>query len=128
MGRKSKLTPERQKLFVDAVSAGNYIETAAELAGVTNVTFYNWMKRGRQTQSGKYFEFLNAIKKAEARAEVMRVSRIAKAGQEGNWQADAWYLERRYPDRWGRRQRLEHTGKNGGPIIVTEIIIGGDED
>ena len=29
------------------------------------------------------------------------------------WQAAAWYLERKHPDRWGRRERvdLKHSGQ-----------------
>ena len=37
------------------------------------------------------------------------------------WQADAWLRERKNPDRWGRRDRMEHSGKDGGDIkIVVE--------
>ena len=34
------------------------------------------------------------------------------------WQADAWYLERKHPERWALRHRLEHSGPDGGPIDV----------
>lgn len=36
-----------------------------------------------------------------------------------NVQAAMWFLERKYPDRWGRR-RLEITGKDGGPVRTQE--------
>ena len=79
------------------------------------------MKKGESTSSGAYVEFLEAVKKAEAEAEALRVSRISKAGKEGNWQADAWYLERRYPDRWGKRVQ-EVTGKDGGPLEYVQRV------
>ena len=119
MARQSKLTPETQKKIVDAISEGNYLETAAAIGGVTYTTLNNWMKKGESTSSGAYVEFLEAVKKAEA--EALRVSRISKAGKEGNWQADAWYLERRYPDRWGKRVQ-EVTGKDGGPLEYVQRV------
>ena len=119
MARQSKLTPETQEKIVNAIADGNYLETAAALGGVTYTTLWNWMKKGESASSGIYLEFFEAVKRAEAEAESLRVSRIDKAGMEGNWQADAWYLERRYPDRWGRRVQ-EVTGKNGGPITVKD--------
>jgi len=35
---------------------------------------------------------------------------------ERSWQAAAWKLERRYPDKYGRRTRHEVTGAEGGPV------------
>jgi len=29
------------------------------------------------------------------------------------------FMERRYPDRWGRKERQEHVGAGGGPIALT---------
>jgi hypothetical protein len=121
MARQSKLTPETQKKIVDAIAEGNYLETAAAIGGVTYTTLNNWMKKGEQASSGAYVEFLEAVKKAEAEAEALRVSRINRAGRAGNWQADAWYLERRYPDRWGKRVQ-EVTGKDGGPLEYVQRV------
>ena len=121
MALQSKLTPETQKKIVDAISEGNYLVTAAAIGGVTYTTLNNWMKKGESASSGAYVEFLEAVKKAEAEAEALRVSRISKAGKEGNWQADAWYLERRYPDRWGKRVQ-EVTGKDGGPLEYVQRV------
>lgn len=122
MARQSKLTPETQKKIVGAIAEGNYLETAAAIGGVTYTTLNNWMRKGESASSGAYVEFLEAVKKAEAEAEALRVSRISKAGKEGNWQADAWYLERRYPDRWGKRIQQEVTGKDGGPLEYVQRV------
>ena len=117
MGRPSKLTPETQQKIAQAVASGNYFDTAAAYGGVSYATFNNWMNKGEAGERKDYVEFFNTIKKAEADAEVMRVARISKAGQEGNWQADAWQLERRYPHKWGKRVS-EVNGPDGGPIRV----------
>lgn len=102
-GRPEKLTPELQQKIVDAIRMGAYIETAAAYAGINKSTLYDWMKRGARAKSGKYKEFSNAIEKALAESEMRDLAVIAKASQE-NWQAAAWRLERKFPDRWGRRK------------------------
>lgn len=120
MARQSKLTPETQQKIVDAIAKGNYLETAAALGGITYKSLNNWMNKGAANKGDEYVQFFHAVKRAEAEAEAARVERINSAGKDGNWQADAWYLERRYPDRWGKRVQ-EVTGKDGGPIRFEEL-------
>ncbi len=117
-GRRCKLTPELQDRIVELIRAGNYIETVCQAVGIGKTTFYRWLERGRnsKTKKGKFWEFWNAIKKAESEAEAFYLDQIRKAAVEGRWQAAAWYLERKYPDRWGRKDRHELSGPDGGPI------------
>jgi len=122
-GRPTKLTPEVQKQICDAIEAGNYIETAAQYAGIEKSTLYSWLKEGARAKSGKKKEFSNAVKKALAKSEMRDVFIIGKAAEQ-NWQAAAWRLERKFPDKWGRKEKqtLEHTGKDGGPIETKQHI------
>lgn len=119
MGRKTKLTKDIQEKLVSAIAHGNYHEVACFLVGIGSSTFYSWMKKGEEENSKRiYRDFVEAIKKAEAIAEAQRLQVISKASHE-NWQAAAWYLERRYPDRWGRRKHeLEHKGELDLNIVV----------
>ena len=116
-GRKSKLTPETQEAVCKAIRDGNYNHIAAAYAGIGESTFYLWMSLGERARSGKYLEFLEAVKKAEADAEVRTVALIETAAHE-NWQAAAWWLERKHNERWGRKERQEITGAEGGPLQV----------
>ena len=112
MGRPSKLTPERQEKLVEAIQAGNYYTSACAYAEIAYSNFRQWMIKGEAEESGKYRDFHEAIKKAEAAAELRNVGVIQQAGID-TWQAAAWWLERRYPDRWGKQERLDlkHAGK-----------------
>ena len=100
-GRPTKLTPAVQALIVQALEAGNVLDTAGPYAGIDKATLYRWLKAGRKAKSGIHREFCDAVEKAVARAEVRDVALIAKAA-ETQWQAGAWRLERRFPERWGR--------------------------
>lgn len=63
-------------------------------------------------------EFARALGEAEAQAELEALRSIERAAAEGDWRARTWLLERRWPDRWGRRTRHEVTGAHGEPIGV----------
>lgn len=112
-GRPTKLTDEIQAQLYYLISEGNYFDTSCQIVGIDFGTFRNWLIRGEQEGKGPFFNFFKAIKKAEAEAEAKRVELILKAGGAGgDWKANAWYLERKYPDRWGKVDRLEANVKN----------------
>lgn len=107
MGRPSKRTPEREAKLLEAIRAGNYMETAAHYAGIGVSTLHEWRD--------KYADFAEAIEKARAEAETRNVVLIQSAAKT-NWQAAAWWLERSFPDKYGRRTRVEH----GGEVTIHE--------
>ena len=47
--------------------------------------------------------------------------KIIHDASETTWQAAAWWLERRFPDRWGRKQRHEISGGDK-PIEIEATI------
>lgn len=105
-GRHSKLTPKVQEKIVSAIRAGNYAQVAAKYAGIGVSTYYNWLQRGKDEHNGIYREFLEAVKRAESEAEVRTVALIHRH-MDSSWQACMTYLERKFPDRWGRTNRLQ---------------------
>ena len=136
-GRPTKFDSVLAKKIVDAIKAGGYVETAAAFAGINKVTFYDWLRRGAEAKEGKFKEFSNAVGQAIAESEMRYVSVVAKAasgydvvrertvtevGPDGNAKttsttidkshefnppAAMWWLERRFPRRWGRMERPE---------------------
>ena len=123
------MTPEVQERIVSAIRAGNYLETAAAYAGVTTQTLHSWRVRAtkeresiasgnkaRENES-KFLDFLDAVERARAEAEVRTVALIQQAAP-NSWQAAAWYLERSHPKRWARREKVEMSGPEGGPITL----------
>lgn len=124
MGRKLKLTPEVQQKIVSAIRAGNYAFVAAEMAGIGRSTYWRWLEMGEKPDAQPvYREFRDAVKEAEAAAEVASVALIRQAAQNGTWQAAAWYLERKHGDRWGRNDKVrqEVSGPDGGPVEVDVV-------
>lgn len=102
-GRPTDLTPGVQETIANLIRSGNYIVDAAEIAGIDRQTVYLWINRGMAEGTGIYAEFAGAMAKARAESVALRVGRIAAAGKGGAWQADAWWLERVDPEKWGRK-------------------------
>jgi hypothetical protein len=103
MGRPTKLTPELQKKIVKLVRDGNYFETAAQAAGIAKSTLYDWLKRGEAGEE-PFAEFSNALKKAEAEAEVDVVATIRAGLRDApQWQSAMTFAERRWASRYARR-------------------------
>lgn len=120
-GPRGKLTLERQEQIVRAIAAGNYLKVAARSSGISEDTVQEWINRGEIEEEGIYHDFAKAIRDAEAEAEKAIVGEWQKQIPT-NWQACATFLERRHPDRWGRRERREITGKDGGPIQTKQSV------
>ena len=123
-GRKTKLTDESQDKICLFIKAGAYIETAAKAAGISKQTFYNWMEKGNSGRFPRYVEFMDAIEKALVHAELVDIGRIDKAAASGVWQASAWKLERKFPERWQKRglQKMELSGPDGNPIQIQPAV------
>lgn len=134
-GRPLQLTAEVQDEICECLREGNYLEVAAVLGGASKSSVYSWLKEGhkarRLREKGKELTalqrrcelFLDAIKRAEADAE-RDALRVVTAASMSHWQAMAWRLERRHPDRWGRRQAIEHSSPPDKPVRVQRIIMG----
>ncbi|MFY9378850.1 MAG: hypothetical protein WAP07_01250 [Acutalibacteraceae bacterium] len=106
-GRPTKLTKELIEQIATLVRAGNYIETACNFVGISKDTYFRWAREGARAKSGLKRLFSDSIKSAVAESEIRDVEFIRK---NETWQSKAWRLERRFPDRWGNRQKVELSG------------------
>src|SRR5438105_1339231 len=104
-GRPTKYTPEIVEKITSAIAVGAPYAHACAYAGISQDTFARWRER--------YPDFADAVKSAEGRGVIGWLARIEQAAKEGNWQAAAWKLERRYPHDFGRRDRM--------PVDVSEL-------
>ena len=121
-GRKSKLDADRQDKLLKAIRVGNDKKVACALAGISEATLYRWLEQSREKNATEQLrEFRESFERVEAEAEVLKVSRIAQAADNGRWQAAAWWLERKYPERWAQQTKIkaELSGPDGKPIAIS---------
>jgi hypothetical protein len=96
-------------LILTALREGNTRRAASNAAGVSEDTLAYWMKHDSA--------FADEVRKAEAIAEKVAMSQIAKATMT-HWQAAAWWLERRRPKDFGRTLKIEQTVEDEDVEVV----------
>jgi len=100
----TKFTEDTIKRLEHAISLGAPYSHACRYAGISDETFRQW----RESKDG----FLGRMEKAEGKAVAGWLGKIERAASQGNWQAAAWKLERRYPADFGRREAIDVSGKH----------------
>ena len=91
-----------------AISVGAYIEDACVFAGISSRQFRRWRELAEQ-EVEPYASRWVEIQKSEAQAIVRNLFNIQTAANNGTWQASAWILERKYPDKYARKDFVQLT-------------------
>jgi hypothetical protein len=117
MARPTKLTPKLLAEILRNMRTCAYRETACAAVGIDSKTLRNWLKLAKRggASNAIYRTFAAGLEEAEAQAEIVDLTFISMAAK-ADWRAAAWRLARKSPERWGDRQRIEHSGPDGGPI------------
>jgi hypothetical protein len=103
-----------------AVRSGAPLTTAAAFVGVGRATLFDWLRVGRRDIEASnvdtaHARFVLAAEQAMAACDVTSVRLIESAGKDPKfWTARAWLLERRDPERFGRREPFGPRPKDDG--------------
>jgi hypothetical protein len=104
-GPKPKIGLAEKVKVYNWLQVGASLADCADLLRVSRDTFWAAMRADPAFRTG----VKEAIKDGKLRL-------VKKVGNAKPWQAAAWMLERKYGQEFGRKDRHEHTGANGGPI------------
>lgn len=116
--RPTKFTPETVARLLKAVRAGLPYHLAAEAAGISETTFYEWQRGEFPRGADKALKAQFSEELTRARGEsALRLMALISSAAPDDWRAAAWILERRFPKDFGRHV-LELTGEHGGPVQV----------
>lgn len=121
----------------ESLKQGNPLSVVAAQAGISRRTFYNYLEKGRKARALRergdedtdaltpwddtYIELANMVDSLEADIQQMLYERIRDAGED-TWTANAWILERRWPEEWSKEHRHKVVGERGGPVEFTLSI------
>lgn len=145
-GGRRAFTPEVQALVLQAAYAGQSRQGCADHAGISESMLYKWLAIARnalerQLGGGKLGKsdqelarFAADMKQADAGSESVALTCVFDAMRLGNWQAAMTYLERRWPERWGKRNMVQNApplvngegepGPKGEPLAI-DLVRGG---
>jgi len=113
MGRpRTVMTADAKAKIIKAVRLGLWPDRAAEMHGIRPST----MRAERRRDD----EFATAIKEAEAQAEASVHGKILRH-MDKQWTACAWMLERRWPQRWAKREIVDVGAGSDAKRLLEQI-------
>lgn len=121
-----------EQTLLDYIRIGTPVRNAVTAAGISERTFYSWINRGlaererlNMVPNAKpnpteeiFLHFLQQVERAKSEAVAKKVAVIAKSGNDGDWRAAAWWLERQLPEEFGKTEKFEIGGSNGEAIKI----------
>lgn len=113
-----KLNKRVCETICEGLRKGNYVTTCCRAVGISQRTYYNWKKKGEEGEE-PYATFLQKVDEAEAEGEMAMMEIIHDNAVSGNWLSSAWVLERKYPNRFGKRERMELQTDNDFKLEIT---------
>ncbi len=124
-GRPTLLSLELIARVRPAVISAQSMEAIAAELKISRSTLFEWLSRGERPDAPDsdelFIRFALEFREAEAELEQTLLEKVTgTAGAKGEWSRHAWVLERRFPTRWGSKQRIEHTGAEGAPIQIDD--------
>lgn len=124
----TKYNAEVHAKICESIAKGRSIKDTGILAGLGTDTLDNWLYNGKH-QPEKYPHFAKLredveVARAERRAQAVdKIVEVGNSGNQGTWQANAWYLERTDPENWGRKDKVEHSGDAPTQQINQVVLI-----
>lgn len=126
--KKDITSPTFQDAFLEYLREGMSFKEASALVGASPQTLRKYVREGMQDVEGgrdtAIGEFAVEVNKAMAEAKHLRVQALNNASANpAFWAAAAWWLERRYPQEFGRQDRvnMNMTGQLNVGISQVEI-------
>ncbi len=126
-GRPDKRSdPAVVEMLIQYITAGNPYETCCYLAGVDATTFRAWMRQGKEAPDGTFARsFYMRVKKAVGEACHRNLMRIQKGTS--SWTSSAWFLERRFPEEFGRKDNLRLGTDQQSPLMMGVVTASADD-
>lgn len=117
MAYTSKRSNKRDQIILESLLTSPHIGHACEKAGIDRTTLRRWRNEDKDLDA--------AVTVARDQgAEVLEDELVTRA-MDGDTAALIFALKAYRRDKYGDKQQLEHTGKDGGPLVIQ---IGQRED
>ena len=134
-GPKGKFTKERAQIICDSIRNGLSKEAACARAGIDRKTFYNWLTEGRAAKRGRYADFYQAFRDAEAQFEALATRAVRDGMMGGFFQVPMFDADRKLipqvdpetgeqlRDSQGRPQfKMESSYREPDPALALKVL------
>ena len=113
---RSPLKQKQIETLLEALRKGATYTLACKAAGISQSTFYKYMREGRAKKSKARIEFFEAVSNAECERADLMLERIEE-GSRKDWKAAAWLLERRYNYRRDSTHEIEEAPETAAAAV-----------
>jgi hypothetical protein len=135
-GRPNLCTDEVIKSISENVGLGLSLQDACDMVGIDVTTVNMWSRKARAELAlmeaegrtepnpvyASYIRYDAALKKAKPASKAHLLGRMLRHGNKV-WLADAWLLERRFPDEFSQKIKTDVNGGAGGATFIVHIYI-----
>lgn len=115
-GRKTKLNDDVQTSIIKAIRRGSFDWVAAEAAGISRRTFYDWIEQGEKG-AAEFSHFSHEVAKARAQARQSAEARVHRANPFA-WLRFGPGRDRADEPGWTETSKTELTTKGPLPIRI----------
>jgi len=150
-GQPPKLTSVKATIIIEGIKNGLTLQRTCGLAGIDYQTLLNWIRKGEKQESGKYRWFYEQCVKADSECEhlplktikdaiignhfsekinkvynkngILIKREVTKTTVPPSWTAAMTLLERRYPKRWSKSDRLQLSEDPENPMISKQTLL-----
>jgi hypothetical protein len=130
MARPTKLTPVLTDKICELIEIGMPYHLVCDATGIVESTFYDWIEKGTQPKAKKEFsEFSKRVNQSKAKVVEQYLKRLEGYSKDGSVYATTWFLERRCPDDFGKREKVDLDNKHSGKVeVVLTVEDFGDDN
>ncbi len=102
---------EQLDILFESIKYGLNVTDSCRKANISHDTYYKRYKRDK--------EFVAKVEKSLIEFKHRLIVSIQKAGLDpSKWTAHAWMLERKFPEEFGLKQKVEHSSNKEEPITI----------
>jgi transposase-like protein len=103
--RPQKITEELIYKICEDIARGYSYDQAALNNGISASTFFRWVRKGKEPDAEQiYKDLVRLVDEASEFSEAEALQLIRSEAIVGrNWKASAWFLERRFPEKYGKK-------------------------
>lgn len=90
--------------IIEHIASGTTITNACALVGISQGTYFSWMRFGKAGDK-RFHQFFLDAEQAKAIAR-LRLEHVIVQAAPDDWRAAAWMLERQHPEEYAQRSEV----------------------
>ena len=128
MAKKCKCTPELIERMKENVKLGFTYSALSLSLGISEDTFYLWIRKGRDEGTQPYTSFYAALKETEADLLTECLEQLKLSMKQGNIESTKWLMEKRInKDGYGKQSQVNIDAKTVNKNLNLNVTVNENE-